>query len=157
MTSQPGLNSAAKSQVEVERRHSMRHDLKQFTEHQLQPGVSRSPRSDGSERLRGCKGRRAGIRWTVSIACTEMVQYLYWIFINWYSWARACSKNASVYPQVFPFDVSLVFKIKINLVAKNILCKKYLAICENSWVSLICVVGAQPPPNRASCVTTFPY
>lgn len=140
----------------------MRHDLKQFTEHHLQPGLSRSPRSDGSERLRGCEGRRAGIRWTVSIACTEMVQYLYWIFINWYSWARACSKNASVYPQVFPFDVSLVFKIKINLVAKNILCEKYLAICEKQlgFSNLHCGCSATPKPgilcDHLSLLKTLP-
>jgi len=74
---------------------------------------------------------------------------LYWVFLNWYSWAHACSKSASIYPQVFPFDVSLVFKIKISLIAKNILCKKLSAICEKplDFSNLHCGHPASPRPG----------
>lgn len=62
----------------------------------------------------------AGLRWALRNLHTE-VQYLYRIFTHWYSRAPACSRSTAAYPQVFPFDVSLVFKIKISLVPKTFL------------------------------------
>lgn len=49
----------------------------------------------------------------------------------------------------FPFDVSLVFKIKINLVAKNILCKKCSAICAKQlgFCNLCDGCSATPKPG----------